>query len=266
MHSNHFTIKKGEGPVVAAAIHHGHETRAELAPLFALTESERLREEDPFTGNWTTIAPTQIQGNNSRFEVDLNRPPEKAIYQKSEDAWGLQVWNQPLSDAVVNRSYALYQSFYNNVKEVFDRIIQEHGVLVVYDIHSYNHRREAANKFADPAENPEINIGTGNLNRKVWGALIDRFMADLRKFNFRGRHLDVRENTKFRGGYFSKWIYDQYQDQCCPVAIEFKKFFMNEWTGEPDDEQIEAIRELLASTISGVEEEIEKVKVRLRKS
>ena len=82
----------GSGPLIATAIHDGHDVRDDVASHLALSDSERLREEDPFTGQWTQVAPTRVVGMRSRFEVDLNRPREKAVYRTPEDAWGLTVW------------------------------------------------------------------------------------------------------------------------------------------------------------------------------
>ena len=47
-----------------------------------------------------------------------------------------------------------------------------------------------------------------------------------------GRRLDVRENIKFRGGAFTRWVHETFPETGCSLAIEFKKFFMDEWTGE----------------------------------
>ena len=49
-------------PVVAAAIHDGHQVRPEVASRLALSEPERLREEDPFTAGWTDIVPIRVIG------------------------------------------------------------------------------------------------------------------------------------------------------------------------------------------------------------
>ena len=65
---------EGEGPIIASAIHDGHDVRPEVASLLALDDAQRLREEDPHTAGWTRVAPTRIVGLVSRFEVDLNRP------------------------------------------------------------------------------------------------------------------------------------------------------------------------------------------------
>ncbi|MFC1976054.1 N-formylglutamate amidohydrolase, partial [Chloroflexota bacterium] len=91
-----WSLKRGNGPLVAAAIHNRHAVRKGVSRLLALDEMNRLREEDPFTDHWVAIADTQIVGLGSRFEIDLNRPRKKAIYLTPEDVWGLHVWQTPL--------------------------------------------------------------------------------------------------------------------------------------------------------------------------
>ena len=104
-------ITKGHSPVVAAAIHDGHQVRGEVSRILALTDAERLREEDPFTALWTEVAETRIIGLQSRFEVDLNRPREKAVYITPEDAWGLRVWQERPDEHLISRSLAGYDAF-----------------------------------------------------------------------------------------------------------------------------------------------------------
>jgi hypothetical protein len=80
-------------------------------------------------------------------------------------------------------------------------------------------------------------------------------------FDFLGRHLDVRENIKFQGGYFPRWTHEHFPDSACVLAIEFKKFFMDEWTGkiDPAQRQFQAISRALQSTIPGTLEELRKL-------
>lgn len=251
---------KGNGPLVATAIHDGHKTRKEVTEIFALSDDERLREEDPFTGCWTSIGDTKIIGNRSRFQVDLNRPREKAVYIKPEDAWGLKMYRVEPNSEIVSRSLAEYDAFYREVFDIFSEIKMQFGYFVVFDLHSYNHMREGPKgPPADSELNPEVNIGTGTMDRERWGSLLDRFITDLRSFNYFSRRLDVRENVKFRGGQFSKWIHQTFPDSACSISIEFKKFFMDEWTGEADQGQLEEIRLALQSTIPGVLQELKKL-------
>jgi N-formylglutamate deformylase len=116
-------------------------------------------------------------------------------------------------------------------------------------VHSYNHCREGVGCIADPAENPEVNIGTGSVDRKRWGGLIERFTRDLREHG-----LDVRENIKFEGGHMSRWVHHRFPTTGVALALEFKKTFMDEWTGEVDDARVDQLANALASTLPGLVE------------
>ncbi len=246
--------------IVAIALHDGHALRGDVAALMALRETDRLREEDPGTGVWTDIAQTRIVPRHSRFQIDLNRPREEAVYLTPDHAWGLEIWKRPPPAALIERSLHEYDAFYAEAKEILKQLVHGHGVVVVLDLHSYNHRRDGADEPpADPLDNPEVNIGTGSLDRTRFGGLADRFMADLRQYDFLGRNLDVRENVKFFGGHFSRWSHATFPDSVCTLAIEFKKFFVDEWTGVVDVEAYEEIPRALASTLPGLRDEIDKL-------
>lgn len=188
--------RQGKSAIVMAAIHSGHKIRPELLPYLKLSEEERLREEDPFTNEWIKISDNQIRVLPSRFEVDINRPREKAIYLNPNDAWGLDVWSDKLPEEVVARSLQVYDETYSSLGAYFDELLTVNDYLIVYDIHSYNHRRAGTDKFAPVEENPEINLGTANLNRELWAHVVDALIQEIRSYNFEGRHLSVGENVK----------------------------------------------------------------------
>jgi N-formylglutamate deformylase len=255
---------EGDGPLIAVANHHGHALRDDVAALIALSDEERFREEDPYTGDWSVIAPTRLVARQSRFEVDLNRPREEAIYKTPETAWGLDLWKEPLPDAVIDKSLAEYDAYYAELHRICTAKKQRYGKFVILDLHSYNHRRDGPDLTpADPAKNPEVNIGTGTMDRSKWTSLVDRFMSDLHAFDFLDRHLDVRENVKFVGRGFPKWTHTTFPESGCVLAIEFKKFFMDEWTGKLDHQQHNAIRQALEFTVNGILEELNKLGVNI---
>ena len=97
------------------------------------------------------------------------------------------------------------------------------------------------------------------MNRDRWQPIVECFIKELSAFNYLDRQLDVRENIKFRGGQFAKWTHEHFPNSGCVLSIEFKKFFMDEWTGIPEQPQVEAIRQGLQSTIPGVLGTLEKV-------
>src|SRR4029079_3947295 len=104
-----------------------------------------------------------------------------------------------------------YDMFYEAAEAALRALVQMHGRIVVLDLHTYNHRREGCDRqIANPRENPEVNIGTGSMDRRRWAPVVDGFISDLRNQSFLGRRLDVRENVKFRGGHFSRWIHETF--------------------------------------------------------
>src|SRR5262245_25824243 len=164
--SRAWKVELGNGPLVACAIHDGHDVRPAIAECLRLGSLERLYEEDPYTGTWTSIAPTRIIGQRSRFEVDFNQPREKAVYITPADAWGLDVWRCPPSAEMVAESLQTYDEFYSHVQTILEQLVARHSKVVVFDLHSYNHIRGGMGGVpADPEGNPEINLGTGTMDR-----------------------------------------------------------------------------------------------------
>ena len=253
---------EGSSPLIATAIHDGHELRPEVAENVALDDATRLREEDPYTGLWTAVADNRIIVNASRFEMDLNRPRDKAIYVEPDDAWGLTVWKRRPSQPFVDRSLARYDAFYLEFRQFLERTVSRCGRFVILDIHTYNHLRNGPDTpFANPEENPEVNIGTGTMVRERWAAVVDRFVSDLKEFNYFGQSLDVRENVKFKGGNLAQWVHGNFPFTGCVLSIEYKKIFMNEWTGVADAAQLSTIQAALESTVPGVLEALQTVSV-----
>ena len=72
-------------------------------------------------------------------------------------------------------------------------------------------------------------------------------MEEMRGFDFNGRRLDVRENVAFQGkGEQTRFVHHRYPGRGCAIALEFKKFFMDEWTGEPDRAELKAMRDFIS--------------------
>ena len=139
------------------------------------------------------------------------------------------------------------------IQEYYRSLLERHENFLVLDLHSYNHRRDGPDRPpANPQNNPQVNIGTGTMiDRDRWAALIERFMDDLAAYEFPGGRLDVRENVKFRGGALAAWTHRTFPDQACVLSVEVKKFFMDEWTGEPDAVLTAAVGDALQTTLAG---------------
>lgn len=252
-----WTVQRGPGPVVATAIHDGHELRPEVAEAIQLPDAERLREEDPFTGQAVAGIPNHVIVHRSRFEFDLNRGADRAVYESHDQSWGLEVWTGRPDPALVGRSLAIHAAYYRMLGQLLDDVAAAHDRFVVIDVHSYNHRRDGPDAApTDPAKAPDINIGTFSMPRADWAFLVDPLIETMRGFDFNGRRLDVRENVAFQGkGEQTRFVHDKYPGRGCAIALEFKKFFMDEWSGAPDPAELEAMRRFVdftAETCTGL--------------
>jgi len=242
-----WTVQRGDGPVLATAIHDGNGLRPEIAAAMKLADADRLREEDPFTGQAIVDVPTHVIAHRSRFEFDLNRGGQDAIYRTADQSWGLEVWDRPLSEADVAASLAIHSAYYAMLGQLLDSIAERHPKFVLIDVHSYNHRRDGPDGDPMPQDKaPDINIGTFSMPREQWAWLLDPLMEAMAGFDFNGRRLDVRENVAFQGkGEQTRFVHDRYPGQGCAIALEFKKFFMDEWTGKPDPAELDAMRRFI---------------------
>ena len=244
-----WTWRRGNDPIVATAIHAGHDLRPEVAALSALNDGNRLREEDPFTDRWTTSARNAVVLHRSRWEVDVNRVRDRAVYRQPEDCWGLTPWLADPDAALLADSGALYDAFYAELHEVCLDLVRRHGRFVLLDLHSYNHRRLGpAGPAADPASNPEVNLGTASVGPQ-WRSLVDRYLRDL---NAAG--LDARENVRFRGAELAAWVHSTFPDTGCCLAVDVKKVFMDEHTGQLDEAVFGRISEALEAAVPGLRE------------
>ena len=240
------------GPVMITGIHAGHTIRSSLSKWLTIGEVERLREEDPLTDYFLQAGDTIVRANRSRFEFDLNRPPDKAVTIDPEDTWGLKIWDPDLPDAEQQISRALHRQFYDLIAERVRTMIAEHGKILVLDLHSYNHRRDGSDAPpASPEDNPDIDLGATTMNKEIYGGLLESFAEALRSRTMKGRNLDVRTNVRWDdGGHFPEWLHAEFGDAACVMTLEYKKVFMDEWGHTADILALQDLREGFLAAVS----------------
>ena len=239
-----FVVDVAPGQLVSTAVHAGHDIRPTLVDVVALDPSTRLREEDPFTDRLLGDVGIRVVARRSRFEVDLNRSRDRAVYRVPDEAFGLDVWKRELKPDELEESRRIHDAFYTCLSAHCDGLAADGGFLVL-DVHSYNHRRGGPDALPEPAAgNPEVNVGTGAIDGRRWERAVATFVEALGEQSVRDHRLDVRVNVRFRGGHLSHWVAEQYP-AALPLAIEFKKVFMDEWTGQCDDAHVSELREAL---------------------
>ena len=205
---------------VCGAVHDGHQFRKELWENCIHTEYERWYEEDPETRNMVISHPIVISGLDSRFEYDLNRAPDDAVF---ETAWGKQLWHKPLPEDMKQKSLEKHSNFYKVVHALIQKIESKFGVCVVYDMHSYNWKRWNR-------EVPTWNLGTSNIDNSRFGDEVEAWRKSLSEINFpRDIKSTSKVNDTFQGnGYFLKFITNSFNNTLV-LATEIAKVYCDEY-------------------------------------
>jgi hypothetical protein len=236
-----FTLKIDEYVHYACgAVHDGHQFRKELWEHCMHTEYERWYEEDPATKEMVKSHPIVIAGMDSRFEYDLNRAPETAIY---DDAWGKQLWHSPLPLEMKDRSLSKHVNFYKVVHALISKLEEKFGVCVVYDMHSYNWKRWQR-------EVPTWNLGTSNVDQDRFGESIEAWRSDLEKMPLpNGIKSTSKINDTFQGnGYFLKFITQNFNNTLV-LATEIAKVYCDEYDQIMYPEVVDAVEVYLRKAL-----------------
>ena len=225
---------------VCGAVHDGHQFRKELWDICTHSAYERWYEDDPATREMVRSHPIVIAGLDSRFEYDLNRAPEEAIY---EDAWGKNLWKEPLTEAMKKISLRKHDDFYRVVNALIRKIEDRYGVCLVYDMHSYNWKRW-------DRVVPTWNLGTSNVDNDRFGAVIESWRESLSQMDLPHNIQSTSAiNDTFAGnGYFLKYITSNFENTLV-LATEVAKIYCDEYSQILFPEVISAIENELKERI-----------------
>ncbi len=221
---------------VCGAVHNGHQFRKELWHKCLHTEYERWFEEDPQTKQMVQTHPIVIAGCDSRFEYDLNRAPENAIYT---DAWGKQLWKTPLNEEEIQISLQKHANFYKVTHALIKKLEALFGVVVVYDMHSYNWKRWNR-------EVPTFNLGTGKVDNQRFGESIEIWRKTLSEIKLPNKiKTTALINDVFKGnGYFLHFITTNFKNTLV-LATEVSKIYCDELKQIMFPEVVNTIEEAL---------------------
>ena len=232
-----FTLKIDKYvPYVCGAVHDGHQFRKELWDNCLHSEYDRWYEEDPQTKNMVISHPILIAGCDSRFEYDLNRDPENAVF---DTAWGKHLWEKPLSESAKQKSLQKHTAFYKVVDALMSKLESKFGVCVVYDMHSYNWKRW-------DREVPTWNLGTSNIDNDRFGDIIESWREMLLSIELPHNIIQTALiNDTFQGnGYFLKFITKNFKNTLV-LATEIAKVYCDEYKQINYPEVVSAVEQQL---------------------
>jgi uncharacterized protein (TIGR02421 family) len=209
-------------PFCCTSVHSGGKLRPELQRKIAINDYQRWYEEDPFTDDFIKSMPITIIGLDSRYEYDLNRAPNECIYT---EAWGKMVWKRKLSATEIKTSKQKHANYYAVLHALITKLEQKFGACVVYDIHSYNHKRWER-------EVPLFNVGTERIDNVRFAGIVDNWADELAKVALTGIENTIALNDVFRGlGYNLEYITQNFKSTLV-LATEIKKVYCDELTGD----------------------------------
>jgi hypothetical protein len=231
------------------AVHAGSRIREDLRDALAVSEADRFREEDPATEKFIKGLPLQVIALDSRFEYDLNRSEDKAIPLTPDMAWGLEVWNRELTAFEKEVTLNKYREFHGLMEIVSDYLAQSAGKAYIFDMHSYCYQRDERLAWYENSK-PEINLGTEAINKGVFGQEIRMLLEKFGQISVEGRKIRAAENVVFRGGYLARKLCARHYNKLAVFAVEFKKIFMDEWSGEIYAPVINILQEQVSAVLS----------------
>ena len=232
-----FVIKIEEyAPYLCTAVHDGHQFRKSLWENCLRTEYQRWYEEDPCTKEMVQSHPVVVAGLDSRFEYDLNREPEKAIY---EDAWGEKLWKAPLAEEERRVSLNKHSAFYDVIDSLVGQVEKKYGKAIVFDMHSYNWKRW-------DRKVPTWNLGTANIDNDRFGHFASAWSRKLGSMDLpNGIESSSGINDTFQGnGYLLKHITENFKDTLV-LATEIAKVYCDEETGTVFPEVVRSVEDHL---------------------
>jgi len=236
-----FTLKiENYVPYMCGAVHDGHQFRKDLWDNCLHTAYERWYEEDPETKHMVISHPILIAGCDSRFEYDLNRDPENAVF---DTAWGKQLWKAPLPTIEKEKSLQKHSNFYRVVQALVSKLEEKFDVCIVYDMHSYNWQRW-------DREVPTWNLGTSNIDNERFGKAVESWRQTLASIELPNNIKQTAKiNDTFQGnGYFLKYITKNFKNTLV-LATEIAKVYCDEYKQVIYPEVVDAVEQQLQSLL-----------------
>jgi N-formylglutamate deformylase len=205
-----FRFKAGTLPLLVSMPHAGTDIPDDVAATLMPCAAARADTDwhlPELYGFLEQMGASTLSARWSRYLIDLNRPPENTNLYPGQDTTGLcpvdtfgrerlyQEGREP-DEAEVKRRLALYwRPYHNQLRAELDRLLAEHGRVVLWDAHSI---ASQVPRFFE-GRLPDLNFGTADgksCSQGLEGAVIKLVDSqDQFSFVFNGR---------FKGGHITR--------------------------------------------------------------
>jgi N-formylglutamate deformylase len=156
---------------------------------------------------YAELGASAIIAGNSRYVVDLNRPPDGALLYPGKTETGIcplrsfadealyLPGQEPGADEIAERIAMYWQPYHRRLSEAIDAIRNRHGHCVLWDAHSI--KSEVPVLF--DGRLPDLNVGTAD-NRSCSRVRSERVLRQLQSQSTFSSVL----NGRFKGGYITR--------------------------------------------------------------
>lgn len=205
-----FTYHEGSTPLLISFPHDGTELPAEIADRMT-DEARTLPDTDWHVAKLYDFAEAlgahRLIARQSRYVVDLNRPPDDASLYPGQAGTGLVPTTQfdgtplyregqePTPEEIADRRDAWWRPYHDFLAERLDRLRAEHGHALLLDAHTI--RSEVPRLF--DGRLPDFNIGTagGSSAQPALTIRLALVCQDAGGF-------ETAVNGRFKGGYITR--------------------------------------------------------------
>jgi N-formylglutamate amidohydrolase len=249
-----YRFHAGDSPLLISVPHDGRKLPPEIAAV--MTPAGRdLPDTDWHVARLYAFArdmcASLLIAENSRYVVDLNRPPDDGDLYPGQLRTGICPTETFAGDALYADTYAVtneerrqridayWRPYHDRLRRSIDEIRQKHGAAFLWDAHSIPSR---VPRLFD-GELPALNIGTDNTRSCPQN--IEQAVADVA----RGSSYSTVVNARFRGGYITRHYGDP-DAGCFALQLELaQRCYMDEASTSYDQELAAAVTPTLRSML-----------------
>lgn len=229
-----FHFKQGSTPLLVSMPHVGTDIPDEIAKRLSADGRDKPDTDWHLTRLYDfaeEIGASTLSARWSRYVIDLNRPPENVNLYPGQDTTGLcpvdTFHKTPLylpgaepDEAEIQQRLATYwQPYHQQLRSEVARLLQTHGVVVVWDAHSI---ASVLPRFFE-GKLPDLNFGTA-AGKSCAPAMSDAIL-DLAAAQSTYSHV---LNGRFKGGYITRQ-YGQPQQGVHAIQLEMAQcIYMDE--------------------------------------
>jgi N-formylglutamate deformylase len=206
-----YHFKAGSIPLLVSMPHVGTDIPDDIAATMAPAATARADTDWHLVqlyGFLQELGASTLSARWSRYVIDLNRPPENTNLYPGQDTTGLCPLDtfqreplylpgrQPAAAEVQRRLAAYWQPYHTQLREELDRLLSEHGKVVLWDAHSI---ASVVPRFFE-GKLPDLNFGTADgasCDAALTAAIADAARAD--------GTFTVAVNGRFKGGHITRF-------------------------------------------------------------